>query len=159
MQETLADLDEDSDLYYSTIMTKMPYLDAVVHETLRKYPPIKRIERKLTGADEYRIGGALLKRGMMVNIPTLAIHHSESFYPDPHLFIPERFLPANKDKLVPYTYLPFSSGPRNCGSREILGEIPGVFLINVRLINLFHFFQASAWDSLTRRSSCALPRW
>ena len=118
MQKTLADLDANSDLYYSAIMTKMPYLDAVVHETLRKYPPIKRIERKLTGADEYRIGGALLKRGMMVNIPTLAIHHSESFYPDPHLFIPERFLPENKDKLVPYTYLPFGAGPRNCGWPE-----------------------------------------
>ena len=52
-----------------------------------------------------------------------AIHHSDEFYEEPEKFTPERFLPENRHKLVPYTYLPFGAGPRNCiGMRFALLE-------------------------------------
>lgn len=49
-----------------------------------------------------------------MQIPVYAIHHSEEYYECPKQFIPERFLLENRHKLVPYSYLPFSVGPRNC---------------------------------------------
>lgn len=43
-----------------------------------------------------------------------AIHHCEEFFPNPEVYDPERFMPENRDKLVPYSYIPFGAGPRNC---------------------------------------------
>ncbi len=60
---------------------------------------------------------------MVILIPIHGIHHNPEFYPNPHRFEPERFLPENRDKLIPYTYLPFGAGPRNCvGMRFALLE-------------------------------------
>ena len=53
-----------------------------------------------------------------------AIHHDPEYYPNPYNFDPERFMPENRDKLVPYTYMPFGAGPRNCvGMRFALMEL------------------------------------
>ena len=52
-----------------------------------------------------------------------SIHHSAEYYEEPEKFDPERFLPENRDKLIPYTYMPFGMGPRNCvGMRFALME-------------------------------------
>jgi cytochrome P450 len=53
-------------------------------------------------------------KGTTLHIPIYAIHHDPQYYPNPNQFDPERFMPENKDRLVPYTYLPFGTGPRNC---------------------------------------------
>src|SRR5699024_5852871 len=59
-----------------------------------------------------------------VEIPVSAVHHCEDYYPEPDRFNPERFMPENKHLLVPYTYLPFGLGPRNCvGVRFAYQEI------------------------------------
>ena len=64
-----------------------------------------------------------LYKGQVVEIPIYAIHHSEEYYENPEKFNPERFLPENRDQIIPYTYLPFGSGPRNCiGMRFALME-------------------------------------
>jgi len=67
--------------------------------------------------------GITIPKGTLVQIPVNAIHHDEEFYPNPYRFDPERFMPENRDKLTPYTYLPFGAGPRNCvGMRFALME-------------------------------------
>jgi len=49
---------------------------------------------------------------------------TEDYYPERERFNPERFMSPNRDQLVPYTYLPFGSGPRNCiGMRFAYQEI------------------------------------
>ncbi len=58
--------------------------------------------------------GVDVPKGMMVQIPIYAIHHDPQYYPNPNEFNPQRFMPQNKDKLIPDTYLPFGIGPRNC---------------------------------------------
>lgn len=42
------------------------------------------------------------------------MHYDPEFFPDPDSFKPERFLPANKDSINQYAYLPFGVGPRSC---------------------------------------------
>lgn len=95
---------------------KIPYLEAVIKEALRKYPPVTRLDRRLGGdvpGGAYDLGGITLKKGQMIQVPTYAVHHCADFYPEPERYNPDRFMPENKAKLVPYTYLPFGSGPRN----------------------------------------------
>lgn len=55
-----------------------------------------------------------LKKGTMVIIPILALHHNPEYFPNPKTFDPDRFNDENKSKIVPGTYLPFGIGPRNC---------------------------------------------
>jgi cytochrome P450 family 3 subfamily A len=76
---------------------KLPYLDSVISETLRLYPPVLRLERE--AMTDYKLGntGITLLKGQLVEIPVFAIHHSEEYYPNPERFFPERFMPENRD--------------------------------------------------------------
>ncbi|CAG2161676.1 unnamed protein product [Oppiella nova] len=62
-------------------------------------------------------------------------------------FYPERFMPENRDQLVPYTYLPFGLGPRNCvGMRFSLMEVKTAV---AHLVNKFIFVKTPATKPLT----------
>src|SRR5699024_8877121 len=109
--------------YYEAVMNGIPYLEAVIKETLRKYPSVTQLTRHV-GVDNYKLNGIKLFKNQQVEIPVSAVHHCEDYYPEPDRFNPERFMPENKHLLVPYTYLPFGLGPRNCvGVRFAYQEI------------------------------------
>ncbi|XP_054157190.1 cytochrome P450 3A8-like [Oppia nitens] len=104
-------------------IAQMPYLEACVAETLRLYNPLTAVSR--IAAEEYTIGntGLTIPKGMIVNFDIEVLHHNPDYYPEPDRWNPERFMPYNRDKLVPYTYMPFGLGPRNCvGMRFALME-------------------------------------
>ncbi|KAF2357063.1 Cytochrome P450 [Trinorchestia longiramus] len=104
---------EDGKLSYQNIM-ECKYMDAVLSETLRMYPPAHAIERKCI--KDYQIPESSIKinKGMMVSIPVYSLQHDERYFPDPEVFNPERFLPENKGNILSGTYLPFGLGPRMC---------------------------------------------
>ncbi|XP_012237476.1 probable cytochrome P450 6a13 isoform X1 [Bombus impatiens] len=102
----------------------MKYLDMVIAETLRKYPPAPMLSRRCE--HQYQIPGSKVELpvGMRVIIPIYGFHHDPDYYPDPATFDPERFTEENKRTRHPYTYLPFGEGPRNCiGMRFALLQI------------------------------------
>lgn len=55
-----------------------------------------------------------LKKGQKVAISVLGMHRDPDYFPKPEVFDPDRFSPENKDRIVPYSYLPFGEGPRIC---------------------------------------------
>ncbi|CAG2100141.1 unnamed protein product [Medioppia subpectinata] len=112
----------DGNYSYESI-ARMPYLEACIAETLRLYNPITATNR--ITLDDYKLGntGITIPKGTFLNLDIESIHHSPEYYPNPDVWDPERFLPENRDQLVPYTYLPFGTGPRNCvGMRFALME-------------------------------------
>ena len=123
LEESLQGLDPNSNEYYDMMMNKIDYLDAVIKETLRIYPPLVRVERRV-GVDGYKLGGVQLEKGQMMYACVYALHHNAEYFPDPERFDPDRFMPENKHLIVPYSYMPFGQGPRNCiGMRFALQEI------------------------------------
>lgn len=104
----------NNDLTYEAIFA-MPYLDRVLNEVLRKYPPFTSIFRRVTDPI-YEISGTdvVLKKDSLVAIPTLGIQHNPSIYPNPKKFDPDRFLPEEVDRRHSMAYLPFGEGPRRC---------------------------------------------
>ncbi|KAG1676701.1 Cytochrome P450 3A5 [Nymphon striatum] len=90
---------------------EMPYLKAVLKETLRLYGPATRLERKCT--QNYQLGNIFLEKGTLVAIPTYSLHHDAEYWPEPEKFDPERFM-GDPNDINPYTYLPFGIGRRNC---------------------------------------------
>ncbi|KAG1671747.1 Cytochrome P450 9e2 [Nymphon striatum] len=123
-------------LTYDAI-SEMPYLKAVVKETLRLYSPAVRLERQCT--ENYQLGSIFLKKGTLVGIPSYSIHHDAEYWPDPETFDPERFM-GDPNDINPYTYLPFGIGRRNCvamrfAEMEVKVAI-AVLLSKVRLFKL-----------------------
>ncbi|XP_044255032.1 cytochrome P450 6A1-like [Tribolium madens] len=95
-------------------MMDMPYMEKVIHETLRKYPPIPVLTRKCT--KDYTIPNTSiqLNRGVSVSIPVLALHNDPEYYPNPEKFDPDRFSEDNVKARHGFTWLPFGEGPRIC---------------------------------------------
>jgi len=90
----------------------MTYLDQVFCESLRLFPPAMRTDRTCTKNCD--VGPYHFIKGDIVNISIVGVHYDEEFWPEPTKFDPDRFAPENKDNIVPYSYMPFGVGPRNC---------------------------------------------
>ena len=56
----------------------------------------------------------LIPAGTILHIDIHGTHTDPNFWPNPEVFDPDRFLPENSQNRHPYSYIPFSAGPRNC---------------------------------------------
>lgn len=103
----------DGKLTYDMLFD-LEYLDQVIKESLRKYPPIPDSVRKCT--NEYKIPGTnlIIPKGTTLELPIYSFHHDPEYFPDPKKFDPERFSPQNENNRHSFVYLPFGDGPRNC---------------------------------------------
>lgn len=98
-------------------LQKMKYMDQVITETLRKWPPVPMVDRICVKDYSYDDGDGLrlnIAKGTPVNIPIYCIQHDPKYYANPEKFDPERFSEDNKDHIVPGSFIPFGVGPRNC---------------------------------------------
>ncbi len=93
-------------------LQSLEYLDAVIKETLRLYPPI-HIGSRLT-AEDVELQGYVIPRGTRVMYSIYLAHRDPAYWSEPDMFIPERFLRENAARRPPLTYVPFGGGPRNC---------------------------------------------
>ncbi|KAL0270238.1 UNVERIFIED_CONTAM: hypothetical protein PYX00_007711 [Menopon gallinae] len=106
-------IDCNNDITYEKLH-EMEYMDMVVQETLRMYPPVGNLQRKCE--NDYRIPemNVTIEKGMGILISVLGIHMDPEIYPEPEKFDPERFAPEERAKRHPCSFLPFGEGPRNC---------------------------------------------
>lgn len=106
-QEIDAKLKENAGKISYDIVADMKYLDMVVNEGLRKYPPIFVLTRKCT--EDYKVPNTnlIIPKGTQCTIPIYSIHHDKEYYPEPDVFDPERFSNENVANRKPFTYLPF----------------------------------------------------
>jgi cytochrome P450 family 9 len=96
-------------------LQKMEYLDKVVSESLRKWPPAGVQDRKCTKSfviTDNNGAQVLLEPGQIILTPAYAIMHDPQYYPNPDKFDPERFSIENRKNINEFTYLPFGLGPR-----------------------------------------------
>jgi retinoid hydroxylase len=91
---------------------EMPYLDMVLDEVLRLYPPAWIGPRR--AVREFEFGGYTVPRGAYVNYCSWASHRIPEFFPEPEAFIPERFARERKAALPRGAYVPFGGGSRIC---------------------------------------------
>jgi cytochrome P450 len=90
----------------------LPYVEKVVTESMRLYPPAWIIGRR--ALVDYRIGQYVLPAGSIVITSPYLVHRDARFFPDPERFEPARWTPAFKASLPPFAYFPFGGGARRC---------------------------------------------
>ena len=91
---------------------EMPYLEMVLDEVLRLYPPAWIGPRR--AVREYSFGGYTVPKDAYVNYCSWASHRIPEIFPDPEAFVPERFTRERKAALPRGAYVPFGGGSRIC---------------------------------------------
>ncbi|XP_068743044.1 cytochrome P450 3A8-like isoform X2 [Montipora capricornis] len=104
--------DDESKMPSYETVNGLPYLDMVISETLRIYPPAVAIHRTCT--ENCLLKGLKVPKGLVVTIPLYSLHMDPKVWPQPDKFDPERFTPEAKQSRDPYVYMPFGHGPHNC---------------------------------------------
>lgn len=110
------------------VLNELPITNAVIKEVLRIFPPGSTIRGSNV---EYPIvdpdtGESFETKGWMVWAPSFGVMRDPRYFPDPHNFRPERFLPRDQrpedlvaERVHPHAWRPFEVGPRNCIGQEL----------------------------------------
>ncbi|WP_394842212.1 cytochrome P450 [Pendulispora brunnea] len=93
-------------------LPRLPYLQRVVSETLRRYPVAWLLMRRAIHAID--LGGTHLPAGAEVLVSPLMFHRDPSIYPDPLRFDPERWHPERAKELQRHAFTPFGDGKHKC---------------------------------------------
>ncbi|OMP12276.1 Cytochrome P450 [Corchorus olitorius] len=133
---------EESDI------TNLVYLQAIVKETLRLYPPSPLIGLYAASEDCTLSTGYHISSGMRLMVNVWKIQRDERVWPDPNDFQPERFLTSSYKDMdfrgQTFELIPFGAGRRSC---------PGVSLALMRMVHLIlgsflHMFEVAKPSTL-----------
>ncbi|KAI6154194.1 cytochrome P450 [Pisolithus tinctorius] len=164
-----------SDPTYDQLTNNLPYLDAVVHETLRLHPPLGEFLRQATEDDVIPLSEPVrtksgrvvnsisVTRGTQIGISTACINRSVAIWgADAKVFRPERWLeeggiPKKAQEVQGYRHLlTFVDAPRTClGKAFALAEFKTVMVV---LVRSFVFEMRDGPDTQIEMAMGLLPR-
>lgn len=95
-------------------LASFTYLDRIVNETLRLYPPVVMTVR--TAARELEFKGRRIPAGTTLIFSPYVTHRSPDVWPDPEVFDPDRWDPGHPRHTppTPAAFLPFGGGDHRC---------------------------------------------
>ncbi|CAO1439250.1 unnamed protein product [Diamesa serratosioi] len=109
----------------------MKYLDMVISESLRMWPPALFIDRECSKdctVTTYDGSSFKFTKGDILLFPFKQLHYDDRYWENPNTFDPQRFNDENKHKINAGAFIPFGIGPRSCiGSRFSLVETKLLF--------------------------------
>ncbi|XP_011864443.1 PREDICTED: cytochrome P450 4C1-like, partial [Vollenhovia emeryi] len=134
-------LQENGEKFTMKLLHDLPYLDRCIKEALRLYPSVYLISR-IPGED-VKLQSYIVPAGTYVFFNMYKAHRDPNFWPNPELFDPDRFLPEKIRNRHPYSYVPFSAGPRNC-----IGQRFAMLEMKAMIAPLVHNFYLEPIDYL-----------
>ncbi len=106
-------------------IAELTYMQQVVEETMRLYPPVWLFSRRATEDNE--LSEYPVPVGTDIFISPYILQRTEEFWPEPDEFDPERFADNTKGKKH-RAFIPFSLGPRRC-----IGEFLSLLEMKIHL--------------------------
>merc|ERR1711892_675591 len=93
-------------------LSSMKYIECCLKEALRLYQSVPMMSRLL--GEDIEVEGHIIPAYTNAVMVSFLLHRDPKAFPNPDQFDPERFSMENTQKRHPYSYVPFSAGPRNC---------------------------------------------
>jgi cytochrome P450 len=93
-------------------LPRLPYIEMVVKEALRLYPPAWIFSRKVI--EDITIGDYDIKKGSTLLFCPYMTQHDAHYFDSPEDFVPERFSPEREKEIARFAYYPFGGGLRVC---------------------------------------------
>ncbi|XP_071646079.1 cytochrome P450 4C1-like [Temnothorax longispinosus] len=123
-------LQENEQKFTMNLLQDLPYLERCIKEALRLYPSAFGISR--IAGEDVKLQSYLVPAGTFLHLNIYGVHRDPNFWSNPEVFDPDRFLPEKIRHRHPYSYLPFSAGPRNCiGQRFAMLEMKAMIALLV----------------------------
>ncbi|KAL0438929.1 UNVERIFIED_CONTAM: cytochrome [Sesamum latifolium] len=117
-------------------LPKLSYLQNVITETLRLYPPVPFLIPH-EASEDCTVGGYNVSKGTMLLVNLWAIHRDPRLWDEPTKFMPERHETTNGEGFM----LPFGAGRRKCPGGGIASRVLGLTLGT--MIQLFEWERVS----------------
>lgn len=106
----------------------LPYLQAVINETLRMHPPAPLLLPRQADAT-IEVAGYKVPKGARVLVNVWAMGHDEGIWPEPEKFMPERFMGRAVDfRGGDFELIPFGAGRRICPGMALAIKLVHVIL-------------------------------
>ncbi|KAM6951600.1 cytochrome P450 4F3 [Aplochiton taeniatus] len=112
-------------------LSSLPFTTMCIKETLRLHSPVSAVTRKYT-EDLVLPAGHTVPKGAICLVSIYGTHHNPDIWPNPDVFEPLRFDPANTGGRSAHAFIPFSSGPRNCiGQKFAMAELKVILALTL----------------------------
>lgn len=100
-------------------LAELTYLDAVLKETLRLYPPVALMPRVVV--EDWTCGPYHVAAGSRLHISPYLLHRHPEIWSEPEAFLPERWIEGSEHhrKVPPAAFIPFGYGVRRCIGEQL----------------------------------------
>jgi cytochrome P450 len=111
---SLSDMADNGLVTPPDLCDRLPFLDAVIKETLRLYAPIPASQPRSSSRDTI-VNGYAIPAGTIVSCQAYSLHRNSEVFPNPYTFNPDRWLGGDAEVIeMKRWWWPFSSGGRMC---------------------------------------------
>jgi len=93
-------------------LPSLTFVDSVIKETMRLYPPAWIVAR--TAIADFELEGYRIPAGANIVMSQWIMHRNPRFFSEPEEFDPDRWGSSTCQNLPRFAYFPFGGGPRQC---------------------------------------------
>ncbi|KAK9205392.1 hypothetical protein WN943_015659 [Citrus x changshan-huyou] len=163
LQEAQQELDQvvgRNRLVQESDVPHLPYIQAIIKESLRIHPPIPLISRK--AVEDCKIGNYVIPKDTVLFVNLWSMGRDPKIWKNPLEFQPERFLSQSNSEIdvkgLHYQFLPFGTGRRGCpGLSLAMQELPATLAAMIQCFN-FKVTSPDGVVDMTERPGLASPR-
>lgn len=139
------DYEKKKELWLAEIAISCEYLEMVLNESLRLYPPVPGLSCRQAAIECTLSNGMRIEKGVNIIPSVFSIHRDKSIWGDEaHLFKPERFEVLDVAQLNSAMFMPFGLGPRNC-----IGKAAAMHEMKIAIGRLVLDYSIQTWPGKT----------